>query len=117
MDSNSDKIINWLRPELYGRAEDLCSGISDEQIFTTEVVKSIVDHICQCDALSVVIEVWHKPPKQGGLSAGPKTCPGVDGTESETGEEREGSEGGGRTGSGYGYRVCCVRLRRSVPYR
>ena len=30
--------------------------------------------------------VWYKPPTQGCLSAGPKTCPGVGGTDLEKGE-------------------------------
>ena len=62
-DRNSNKIPTGLRAiclnsQLYGGAKELCSGISDEQLLTTEGVKSIVDCIYQRDALSVVSEAF-----------------------------------------------------------
>lgn len=62
-DNNSTKIPTRLRAlclksQLFGRAADLCSGIDDESLTTTEGVKLIVDCIYQRDALSVVSEAF-----------------------------------------------------------
>lgn len=61
--SNSNKIPTalqaiCLKSQLYGRAKDLCSGISDGQLTAEDAVNHIVGKIYQKDALSVVSEAY-----------------------------------------------------------
>ena len=62
-DSNSNKIppalqAICLKSQLYGRAKDLCSGISEVQLTGDHAVDLIVGKIYQKDALSVVSEAY-----------------------------------------------------------
>lgn len=43
---------------MYGRAKDLCSGISDDQLFGDNAASLIVNAIYKGDALSVVSEAY-----------------------------------------------------------
>ena len=62
-DSNSNKIPEKLRAiclksQLFGRAKDLCSGITNEELLGDDGVKKITEAIYQRDALSVVSEAF-----------------------------------------------------------
>lgn len=62
-ESNSNKIqaalqAVYLKSQLYVRAKDLCSGISDSQLTEENAVDLIVGKIYQKDALSVVNEAY-----------------------------------------------------------
>ena len=62
-DSNNNKIpaglsAICLKSQLFGRAKDLCSGITNAQLLGDDGVKLIVESIYQRDALSVVSEAF-----------------------------------------------------------
>ena len=62
-DSNSNQIPSGLRDiclksQIYASARDICSSISDEELLTTEGVKSIFDCIYHRDAFPVVREAF-----------------------------------------------------------
>lgn len=62
MTANSNKIpanlqAICLKAQLFGRAKDLCSGITDQQLHPEQGVDLIMNAIYKRDAISVVSEV------------------------------------------------------------